>query len=88
MKKFTSATQQLAYLVILVNLSVSVSMLTTAAKTIQDFKKWEKGENLIENGSFEDGIAAWHLEDGACCDRGGQYEWEVEKKMPPMVEKH
>ena len=52
----------------------------SAAKTIQDFKKWGKGENLIENSSFEDGIAAWNLEDRACYDRGGQYEWEVEEK--------
>lgn len=62
------------------------------AKTQQEFGKWKKGENLITGGDFEglfmaadkintkQGEMAWSLEDGACCGRGGEYKWELDKK--------
>ena len=69
---------------IFISLSTLVLMvvftLSTFAKTQQDFGKWKKGENLVENGDFEQDTAAWTLEDGACCGRGGQYQWEIDKK--------
>lgn len=50
------------------------------ADTPQQFGKWKKGENLVENGDFELGTEQWTLEDGACCNRGGLYQWEVDGK--------
>lgn len=50
------------------------------ARTVQDLGKWEKGELLLENYSFEDGLAAWNLEDGTCCDRGGEFRWEIDNR--------
>lgn len=55
---------------------------STYARTPQELGKWEVGELLIENYSFEDGLAAWELEDGACCDRGGLYTMEIDKDNP------
>ncbi len=52
------------------------------AGTVQDFGKWETGELLLENHSFEDGLAAWDLEDGSCCDRGGLYRMEIDEENP------
>ncbi len=52
------------------------------AGTTQDLGKWEKGELLLENYSFEDGLAAWNLEDGTCCERGAQYTWEIDDDNP------
>ena len=48
----------------------------------QDWGKWKKGELLLENHSFEEDLAAWGLEDGACCGRGGLYTMEIDKKNP------
>ena len=56
--------------------------LSTFAETPQELGKWKKGELLIENYSFEEDLAAWELEDGACCDRGGLYTMEIDKKNP------
>lgn len=50
--------------------------------TVQELGKWKKGELLLENYSFEDDLAAWELEDGKCCDRGGEYKMEIDKKNP------
>ena len=75
--KTKSVVSRLIYFLLLLSLFVSIA---TESKTVPEFKKWKKGENLIENSGFEDGKTAWDLEDGACCDRGGKYEWEVEKK--------
>ena len=47
--------------------------LSAYAGTSQDWGKWKKGELLIENHSFEEDLAAWGLENGACCNRGGLY---------------
>ncbi|MYB65588.1 hypothetical protein F4083_08095 [Candidatus Poribacteria bacterium] len=52
------------------------------AGTVQDFGKWEKGELLLENYSFEDDLTAWELEDGSCCDRGGLYTMEIDEDNP------
>ena len=52
------------------------------AGTVQKLGAWEKGELLLENHSFEDDLAAWELEDGQCCDRGGEYKMEIDKKNP------
>ena len=48
--------------------------------TLQDLGKWEKGELLLENYSFEEDLTAWNLEDGKCCDRGGEYQWTIDNK--------
>ncbi|RKU29511.1 hypothetical protein C6497_06280 [Candidatus Poribacteria bacterium] len=52
------------------------------AGTVQKLGAWEKGELLLENHSFEDDLAGWELEDGQCCDRGGEYKMEIDKKNP------
>ena len=52
------------------------------AGTVQKLGDWEKGELLLENHSFEDDLAGWELEDGQCCDRGGEYRMEIDKKNP------
>ena len=65
--------------VILLTLFIGLSVL---AETPQELGKWKKGELLIENYSFEDDLAAWNLEDGACCGRGGLYTMEIDKKNP------
>lgn len=52
------------------------------AGTVQDFGKWETGELLLENYSFEDDLTAWDLEDGSCCDRGGLYRMEIDDDNP------
>lgn len=52
------------------------------AGTVQDFGKWETGELLLENYSFEDDLTAWDLEDGSCCDRGGLYTMEIDEDNP------
>ena len=56
--------------------------LSAFAGTPQDWGKWKDGELLLENHSFEEDLAAWNLEDGACCDRGGLYTMEIDKKNP------
>ena len=56
--------------------------LSAFAGTPQDWGKWKEGELLLENHSFEEDLAAWGLEDGACCDRGGLYTMEIDKKNP------
>ncbi len=55
---------------------------STFARTPQELGKWEKGELLLENHSFEDDLASWELEDGACCDRGGLYTMEIDNDNP------
>ena len=65
--------------VILLTLLIGLSAF---AGTPQDWGKWKKGELLLENYSFEEDLAAWGLEDGACCDRGGLYTMEIDKKNP------
>ena len=65
--------------VILITLLIGLSAF---AGTPQDFGKWKKGELLLENHSFEEDLAAWGLEDGACCGRGGLYTMEIDKKNP------
>ena len=57
------------------------------AGTVQELGKWKKGELLLENYSFEDDLAAWELEDGQCCDRGGEYKMEIDKKNPQHGDK-
>lgn len=56
--------------------------LSAFAGTPQDWGKWNKGELLLENHSFEEDLAVWDLEDGACCDRGGLYTMEIDKSNP------
>ena len=56
--------------------------LSAFAETPQDLGKWKKGERLVENYSYEEDLAGWDLEDGACCDRGGLYTMEIDKKNP------
>ena len=56
--------------------------LSAFAGTPQDWGKWKKGELLLENHSFEEDLAAWGLEDGACCNRGGLYTMEIDKTNP------
>ena len=56
--------------------------LTAFAGTLQDWGKWKEGELLLENHSFEEDLEGWELEDGACCDRGGLYTMEIDKKNP------
>ena len=56
--------------------------LSAFAETPQDLGKWKKGELLVENYSYEEDLAGWELEDGACCDRGGLYTMEIDKKNP------
>lgn len=65
--------------VVLLTLFIGLSVF---AETPQELGKWKKGELLIENYSFEDDLAAWNLEDGACCGRGGLYTMEIDKKNP------
>ncbi len=57
------------------------------AGTVQKLGAWEKGELLLENHSFEDDLAGWELEDGKCCDRGGEYKMEIDKKNPQHGDK-
>lgn len=70
------------------SITISVFLLTLLiglsafAGTLQDWGKWKDGELLLENHSFEEDLAAWELEDGACCDRGGLYTMEIDKKNP------
>ena len=70
------------------SIAISVFLLTLIigwgvfAETPQELGKWKKGELLIENYSFEEDLAAWDLEDGACCGRGGLYTMEIDKKNP------
>ena len=70
------------------SITISVMLLTLLvglsafAGTPQDWGKWKEGELLLENHSFEEDLAAWGLEDGACCDRGGLYTMEIDKKNP------
>ena len=60
---------------------VLISFLTLETATAKD--KWNKGENRIRNSNFENDTvgappAEWNLEDGTCCDRGGEYRWMVD----------
>ena len=70
------------------SITISVFLLTLLvclnvfAGTPIDWGKWKEGELLLENHSFEEDLAAWGLEDGACCDRGGLYTMEIDKKNP------
>ena len=57
------------------------------AGTVQDFGKWETGELLLENHSFEDGLAAWDLEDGSGNNRGGLYRMEIDEDNPQHGDK-
>ncbi len=57
------------------------------AGTVQKLGDWKKGELLLENHSFEDDLAGWELEDGQCCDRGGEYKMEIDKKNPQHGDK-
>ena len=57
------------------------------AGTVQDFGKWETGELLLENYSFEDGLAAWDLEDGSGNNRGGLYRMEIDEDNPQHGDK-
>ena len=61
--------------------------LSAFAGTVQELGKWEKGELLLENHSFEDDLAAWTLEDGTGGNRGGEYKWEIDKKNPQHGDK-
>ena len=72
-------TKSIAISVCLLALFISFS---ASAETLQELGKWKKGELLIENYSFEEDLAAWELEDGACCNRGGLYTMEIDKKNP------
>ena len=65
--------------VILLTLLIGLNAL---AGTPQEWGKWKEGELLLENHSFEEDLAAWGLEDGACCGRGGLYTMEIDKKNP------
>ena len=56
------------------------------AGTPQELGKWEKGELLLENYSFEDDLVAWALEDGTG-ERGGKYTWEIDRKNPQHGDK-
>ena len=56
--------------------------LSAFAGTPIEWGKWKEGELLLENHSFEEDLAAWGLEDGACCNRGGLYTMEIDKKNP------
>ena len=58
-----------------------VFTLSTFAKTQQDFGKWKKGENLVENGDFEQDTAAWTLEDGAAVAVAGSINGKSIRKM-------
>ena len=69
-------------IIISVFLLILLIGVSASAETVQEFGKWKKGELLIENYSFEDGVAAWNLENGACCDRNGLYTMEIDKKNP------
>ncbi len=75
--------------VIVVNIVFMTVLIgfSTFAGTPQELGKWEKGELLLENHSFEDDLAAWELEDGQCCDRGGEYKMEIDKKNPQHGDK-
>ncbi|HIE29563.1 TPA: hypothetical protein EYP66_20020 [Candidatus Poribacteria bacterium] len=56
-------------------------LMTTylCAKTIQDFGKWNVGENLLENSGFEENTDAWTLEAGAGGNRNCVISWVIEK---------
>ena len=75
--------------VIFVNVVLTTILIgfSAFAGTPQELGKWEKGELLLENHSFEDDLAAWELEDGTCCDRGGEYQMEIDKKNPQHGDK-
>ena len=70
------------------SITMSVSLLTlfvclsAFAGTPIDWGKWNEGELLLENHSFEEDLEGWELEDGACCDRGGLYTMEIDKSNP------
>lgn len=75
--------------VIFVNVVLTTMLIgfSAFAGTPQELGKWEKGELLLENHSFEDDLATWELEDGTCCDRGGEYQMEIDKKNPQHGDK-
>lgn len=59
-------------------------ILTVGIVGVVEAQDWEIGENRIPNSHFEDdgvGFAptGWTLEDATAPDRGGDYEWEVDK---------
>lgn len=71
--------------------AIAVIAVTTArAETPFAFGDWDIGDDLLIGGDFEDvaiagnamtdgdGRDAWSLEDGKCCDRGGDYSWELD----------
>ncbi len=72
-------TKSIIMSVMLLTLLVGLSVF---AGTPQDWGKWKEGELLLENHSFEEDLAAWGLEDGACCGRGGLYTMEIDKQNP------
>ena len=69
-------------IVVGVILLMLLTSLSVFAGTPQDWGKWKKGELLLENHGFEEDMAGWDLEDGACCDRGGLYTMEIDKQNP------
>jgi len=77
------------YRVIVINAVIMTVLVgfSVFAGTPQELGKWEKGELLLENYSFEDDLAAWELEDGTCCERGGEYRMEIDKKNPQHGDK-
>ena len=72
-------TKSITVIVCLLTLLVCLDVF---AGTPIDWGKWKEGELLLENHSFEEDLAAWGLEDGACCGRGGLYTMEIDKKNP------
>ena len=70
------------FIIVSVPLLTFLVGLSAFAGTPQDWGKWKKGELLLENHSFEEDLAAWGLEDGACCNRGGLYTMEIDKANP------
>ena len=75
--------------VIIVNVVLMAMLigLSAFAGTVQELGKWEKGELLLENHSFEDDLTAWTLEDGTGGNRGGEYKWEIDKENPQHGDK-
>ncbi len=75
--------------VIIVNVFLMTMLIgfSAFAGTVPELGKWEKGELLLENYSFEEDLAAWTLEDGTCCDRGGEYRWEIDTNNPQHGDK-
>jgi hypothetical protein len=66
--------------------SVVVGILVIGMLMVPSIGAFEKGENRLLDSDFEVGnvdelAEQWTLEDATCCDRGGEYQWEIDDSV-------